>query len=91
MLQLYFYLQKLHLEGVVPVERCRLVNYDRLQDTIVCSFEGREDDPIGDILNSLRGNYKYDFLLEIRKDGVEFEIYQPGGKFEFQVVHVFDS
>jgi hypothetical protein len=29
--------------------------------------------------------------LEIRKDGVEFEIYQPGGKFEFQVVHVFDS
>jgi hypothetical protein len=57
------------------------VNYDRLQDTIECSFEGREDDPIGEIVNSLRGNYKHDFLLEIRKEGVEFETYQPGGKF----------
>ncbi|XP_021936857.1 ubiquitin carboxyl-terminal hydrolase 47-like isoform X2 [Zootermopsis nevadensis] len=71
--------KKLHLEGVVPIERCRLVNYDRLQDTIECSFEGREDDSVGDILNGLRGNSKYDFLLEIRKDGAEFETYQLGG------------
>lgn len=67
------------------------MNYDRLQDTIECSFEGREDDSVGDILNGLRGNSKYDFLLEIRKDGAEFETYQLGGKFEFQVVYVVYS
>ncbi|PSN42002.1 Ubiquitin carboxyl-terminal hydrolase 47 [Blattella germanica] len=71
--------KSLHLEGVVPLERCRLVNYDRLQDTIECSFEEREDEPIGEILSSLRGNYKYDLLMEIRKEDQEFETYQPGG------------
>lgn len=75
-----FYLQSLRLEGVVPLERCRLVNYDRLQDTIECSFDGRENDPISEILSSLRGNYKYDLLLEIRGEDAEFEVYQPGGK-----------
>jgi hypothetical protein len=58
------------------------VNYDRLQDTIECSFEGRDNDPIGDIVNSLHGNYKCDLLLEIRKEDAEFEVYQPGGKFK---------
>ncbi|XP_069705284.1 ubiquitin carboxyl-terminal hydrolase 47 isoform X2 [Periplaneta americana] len=71
--------KNLHLEGVVPLERCRLVNYDKLQDTIECSFEGRDEEPVGEILNSVRGNYKYDLLLEIRKEDAQFETYQPGG------------
>lgn len=58
------------------------MNYDRLQDTIECSFEGRENDPISEILSGLRGNYKYDLLLEIRREDAEFEVYQPGGKFK---------
>jgi hypothetical protein len=67
------------------------VSYDRLQDTIECSFEGHDNDPLGEILNSLRGNYKYDFLLEIRKEDAEFEVYQPGGKFRIlEAVNMFD-
>ena len=64
---------------MVPIERCRLVNYDRLQDSIECSFEGKEEESIGEILNSLRGTYKNDMLLEIRKEDEQFETYQPGG------------
>lgn len=74
------------MEGVVPLERCRLVNYDRLQDTIECSFEGRENDPISEILSSLRG---YDLLLEIRREDAEFEVYQPGGKFKNWARNIF--
>jgi len=73
-----FCLQSLRLEGVVPLEHCRLVSYDRLQDTIECSFEGCANDPIGETLNSLRGN---GLLLEIRGEDAEFETYLPGGKF----------
>jgi hypothetical protein len=61
------------------------VSYDRLQDTIECSFEGHDNDPLGEVLNNLRGNYKYDLLLEIRKEDAEFEVYQPGSKFRIDV------
>ena len=71
-------MQNLRLEGVVPLERCRLVSYDRLQDTIECSFEGHTNDPIGETLSGLRGN---GMLLEIRGEDAEFETYLPGGKF----------
>jgi len=54
------------------------VSYDRLQDTIECSFEGRANDPIGETLSGLRGN---GLLLEIRGEDAEFETYLPGGKF----------
>jgi hypothetical protein len=54
------------------------VSYDRLQDTIQCSFEGRANDPIGETLGGLRGNA---LLLEIRGEDAEFETYLPGGKF----------
>nr|CAD7439732.1 unnamed protein product [Timema bartmani] len=70
----------LKLEDVIPLDRCRLVNYDHLQDTIECSFEGREEDPIGDILYILRSNFKYDLLLETRREDQNFEVYRIGGK-----------
>ena len=73
-----FFLQSLRLEGVVPLEHCRLVSYDRLQDTIECSFEGHANVPIGETLSGLRGN---GLLLEIRGEDAEFETYLPGGKF----------
>jgi hypothetical protein len=79
MLHFCFYWQSLHLEEVVPLEQCRLVNYDRLQDTIECSFEGRANEPVGEIMSGLRGN---GLLLEIREEGAEFETYLPGGKFK---------
>nr|CAD7196168.1 unnamed protein product [Timema douglasi] len=69
----------LKLEDVIPLDRCRLVNYDHLQDTIECSFEGREEDPIGDILYILRSNFKYDLLLETRREDQNFEVYRIGG------------
>jgi ubiquitin carboxyl-terminal hydrolase 47 len=68
--------KNLHLEEVVPLEHCRLVSYDRLQDTIECSFEGCANDPIGETLGGLRGN---GLLLEIRREDAEFETYLPGG------------
>ncbi|XP_067012676.1 ubiquitin carboxyl-terminal hydrolase 47 isoform X2 [Anabrus simplex] len=66
----------LRLEGIVPLERCRLVKFDRAQSTIEYSFEGRDDDPIGEILSN---DNKHELLLEIRKEDEEFEVYQPGG------------
>ncbi|XP_049864801.1 ubiquitin carboxyl-terminal hydrolase 47 isoform X4 [Schistocerca gregaria] len=68
----------LSLQGLVPLERCRLVNYDRTQETIECSFEGQEDKALCEVLD-LRGGRRYDLLLQHRKEDEEFEIYQPGG------------
>ncbi|KAG8235553.1 hypothetical protein J437_LFUL015393 [Ladona fulva] len=39
--------QTLELEGLVDLERCRLVSYDQVLGSIECSFEGREDEPVG--------------------------------------------
>ncbi|GLH00204.1 Ubiquitin carboxyl-terminal hydrolase 47 [Gryllus bimaculatus] len=74
----------LKLEGVIPLERCRLVKYDRVQDNIERSFEGQDDDPIGEIVSCDRigeivSNGKLDMLLEIRREDAEFEVYVPGG------------
>lgn len=67
------------LNNILPRERCRLVNYDRINDSIECSFENRCDDSIGDIMDSLRANYKHDLLLDIRGERETFRIYLPGG------------
>ncbi|XP_044731770.1 ubiquitin carboxyl-terminal hydrolase 47 isoform X2 [Chrysoperla carnea] len=72
----------LQLDGLIPLEQCRLVSYDRVQDTIECSFEGKEDEPIGEILsNGWRRTCKTEFLLEMRQKDEEFEKYQPGTLF----------
>lgn len=74
-----FFFQELKLDGIVPRVRCRLVNYDRFLDTIECSFDDKLEDPIGEIIESLRSNYKHDMLLEIRPEHEPFRIYLPGG------------
>ena len=44
---------------------------------IECSFEGRDEDTIKEVFQ----NHKNEFLLEIRKEDEEFEVYKPGSKF----------
>ncbi|XP_046390872.1 ubiquitin carboxyl-terminal hydrolase 47-like isoform X2 [Ischnura elegans] len=68
--------QLLDLEGVVDVNQCRLVIYEQVLGSIECSFEGREDDPVGDVLAPYA---KYDLLLETKEPDAEFEVYHPGG------------
>lgn len=72
----FFLLQRLNLEKIVPIERCRLVSYDRMKDIIECSFEGRDDDTIGEIFQ----NHKNEFLMEIRQENEDFEVHKPGSK-----------
>ncbi|XP_055620915.1 ubiquitin carboxyl-terminal hydrolase 47 [Toxorhynchites rutilus septentrionalis] len=67
----------LNVKGVVPIERCRLVAYDRQREVIEKSFEGDEDKLIGDVLRQLeRSN---ELLLETREEHEVFEPYLPDG------------
>ncbi|XP_024942209.1 ubiquitin carboxyl-terminal hydrolase 47 isoform X2 [Cephus cinctus] len=68
--------RKFGLEGVVNLDQCRLVSYDRRSDLIECSFEGKELETISEIW---RGDNRFDLLLEIRKKDQKFETYLPGG------------
>lgn len=45
--------RKTKLEGIVPIEQCRLVSYNRLHNSIECSFEGKDDETIADILGKI--------------------------------------
>jgi len=60
----------------VPIEQCRLVTYDRSKNTIECSFEGKDDERISDLLDKV---YKRDFFLQIREKDEEFKTHRPGG------------
>lgn len=76
--------RKAKLENIVPIEQCRLVSYNRLHDTIECSFEGQEEKTIAEVLSNLKSNYKTDtfktdWLFEIRNKDAEFVVYKPGG------------
>ncbi|XP_064489986.1 ubiquitin carboxyl-terminal hydrolase 47-like isoform X2 [Ornithodoros turicata] len=67
------------LQGVVPLECCRLVMYDDCAESLECSFEDCEDQPIGEILGGVKSTYQFDLLLEIRKPHETFQAYKPGG------------
>ncbi|RXG60069.1 Ubiquitin carboxyl-terminal hydrolase 47 [Armadillidium vulgare] len=71
--------QELKLEDVVPLERCRLVKYEEVHDSIECSFTNQDDEPISEVLGGVRSSYKFDLLMEIRDEDKEFEEYKPGG------------
>lgn len=76
--------RKAKLENIVPIEQCRLVSYNRLHNTIECSFEGRDEETISDVIGSMKykfktDSYKIDWLLEIRNKDQEFIEYKPGG------------
>ncbi|XP_058457623.1 ubiquitin carboxyl-terminal hydrolase 47 [Malaya genurostris] len=68
----------LKVKGIVPIERCRLVAYDRQSDVIEKSFEGKDEDPIEDIMKHLV--HSSELLLETREEHEVFEPYlTPGG------------
>ncbi|KAB7503304.1 Ubiquitin carboxyl-terminal hydrolase 47 [Armadillidium nasatum] len=71
--------EELKLEDVVPLERCRLVKYEEVHDSIECSFTNQDDEPISEVLGGVRSSYKFDLLMEIRDEDKEFEEYKPGG------------
>lgn len=71
--------KSLNMKGVVPLDQCRLVNYNSLHDTIEVSFDGKEDEPISEILSGLRSACKNDFMMEIKPEGGQFQNYQLGG------------
>ncbi|XP_051579628.1 ubiquitin carboxyl-terminal hydrolase 47-like isoform X1 [Myxocyprinus asiaticus] len=76
------------LEGVVPLDCCRLVKYDEFHEYLERSYEGEEDMPMGLLLGGVKSSYMFDLLLEIRRPDHVFQPYKPG---EVMVkVHVVD-
>lgn len=64
--------------NIAPIERCRLVAYDSSDENVQCSFDGKESEPIRDILSDLPLAMNSEFLLEIRDEDSNFEVYVPG-------------
>ncbi|XP_030650227.1 ubiquitin carboxyl-terminal hydrolase 47 isoform X2 [Chanos chanos] len=76
------------LEGVVPLDCCRLVKYDEFHEYLERSYEGEEDMPMGLLLGGVKSSYMFDLLLETRRPDQVFQPYKPG---EVMVkVHVVD-
>ncbi|XP_059393729.1 ubiquitin carboxyl-terminal hydrolase 47 isoform X2 [Carassius carassius] len=76
------------LDGVVPLDCCRLVKYDEFHEYLERSYEGEEDMPMGLLLGGVKSSYMFDLLLEIRRPDQVFQPYKPG---EVMVkVHVVD-
>ncbi|CAN7994990.1 unnamed protein product, partial [Ixodes hexagonus] len=71
--------QIMGLEGVVPLECCRLVMYDDCAESLECSLEDQEDQTIGEILGGVKTTYHCDLLLEIRSPHETFQPYKKGG------------
>lgn len=69
----------LDLEDVVPLDRCRLVKYDELHESLECSFEDSDDVSIGELMGGVKSAYKSDLLMEIRPPEKSFQVYSPGG------------
>lgn len=67
----------LQVKGIVPIERCRLVAYDRQREWIEKSFEGQENERIDETLRQLKKSSE--LLLETRKEHEVFEPYLPDG------------
>ncbi|XP_059372965.1 ubiquitin carboxyl-terminal hydrolase 47-like [Carassius carassius] len=76
------------LDGLVPLDCCRLVKYDEFHEYLERSYEGEEDMPMGLLLGGVKSSYMFDLLLEIRRPDQVFQPYKPG---EVMVkVHVVD-
>uniref|UniRef100_A0A672RVB6 Ubiquitin carboxyl-terminal hydrolase 47 n=1 Tax=Sinocyclocheilus grahami TaxID=75366 RepID=A0A672RVB6_SINGR len=69
------------LEGVVPLDCCRLVKYDEFHEYLERSYEGEEDMPMGLLLGGVKSSYMFDLLLEIRRPDQMFQPYKPGERF----------
>ncbi|XP_069479744.1 ubiquitin carboxyl-terminal hydrolase 47 isoform X2 [Ambystoma mexicanum] len=66
------------LEGVVPLDCCRLVKYDEFHDYLERSYEEEEDNPMGLLLGAVKSSYMFDLLLEIRRPDQVFQSYRSG-------------
>jgi hypothetical protein len=72
-------LQQLGLEGIAALDNCRLVAYDRLQDSVEGSFDGKDEEQISEILAGA-GRGKHDLMLEIKSENQIWEPHKPGSK-----------
>uniref|UniRef100_A0A8K9XP74 Ubiquitin carboxyl-terminal hydrolase 47 n=1 Tax=Oncorhynchus mykiss TaxID=8022 RepID=A0A8K9XP74_ONCMY len=78
----------MELDGVVPLDCCRLVKYDEFHEYLERSYEGEDDTPMGLLLGGVKSSYMFDLLLETRRAEQVFQPYKPG---EVMVkVHVVD-
>uniref|UniRef100_A0A674F3F3 Ubiquitin carboxyl-terminal hydrolase 47 n=1 Tax=Salmo trutta TaxID=8032 RepID=A0A674F3F3_SALTR len=78
----------MELDGVVPLDCCRLVKYDEFHEYLERSYEGEDDTPMGLLLGGVKSSYMFDLLLETRRPEQVFQPYKPG---EVMVkVHVVD-
>ncbi|KAM6943184.1 ubiquitin carboxyl-terminal hydrolase 47 isoform 3-T3 [Xenentodon cancila] len=78
----------MELDGVVPLDCCRLVKYDEFHEYLERSYEGEEETPMGLLLGGVKSSYMFDLLLETRRPEQVFQPYKPG---EVMVkVHVVD-
>uniref|UniRef100_A0A8C9VIK4 Ubiquitin carboxyl-terminal hydrolase 47 n=1 Tax=Scleropages formosus TaxID=113540 RepID=A0A8C9VIK4_SCLFO len=66
------------LEGLVPLDCCRLVKYDEFHEYLERSYEGEEDTPMGLLLGGVKSSYMFDLLLETRRPDQVFQTYKPG-------------
>ncbi|RZF34995.1 hypothetical protein LSTR_LSTR014564 [Laodelphax striatellus] len=80
--------KQMELENVVPLEQCRLVTYDPIQEVIEESYEGHETDTISSILAQRKHINRPDFLLEVRQENATFEHYQLGGLYQYTISEV---
>ena len=56
-----------------------MVKYEEFHDSIECSFEDKDDEPISEVLGGVKSSYKFDLLMEIRDKHKTFEAYKAGG------------
>ncbi|XP_062327150.1 ubiquitin carboxyl-terminal hydrolase 47 isoform X1 [Osmerus eperlanus] len=68
----------MELDGVVPLDCCRLVKYDEFHEYLERSYEGEEDTPMGLLLGGVKSSYMFDLLLETRRPDQVFQPYKPG-------------
>uniref|UniRef100_A0A8C5Q3U5 Ubiquitin carboxyl-terminal hydrolase 47 n=1 Tax=Leptobrachium leishanense TaxID=445787 RepID=A0A8C5Q3U5_9ANUR len=66
------------LDGVVPLDCCRLVKYDEFHDYLERSYEDEEDKPMGFLLGGVKSSYMFDLLLETKRPDQVFQSYKPG-------------
>lgn len=63
------------LRGLVPLERCRLVAYDSTEENIYCSFDGKDEETVRDLMAEVP--IISELLLEIRDENASFEVIKP--------------
>lgn len=65
------------VKGMASVQRCRLVAYDSNEENVYCSFDGKDQEQIRNLMSNVP--IHSDLLLEIREENSNFEVIAPGG------------